>query len=170
MADIVPASARPQIGRREASPGVALEVVGGRRMTAAQSFILPAAADRSDMLGRIIRFCHQLGVEKRWRVTIEPYVRRRSNDQNSLLWSLYADTLKAGGESLAGWDKDDLHEWALGEHFGWAELHALDGRRRLKPLKRSSKLTTVEFSEFVEWFVRRMAEFGIYLELPGEPE
>ena len=66
-----------------------------------------------------------------------------------------------------GWTKDDLHEWALGEHFGWDE-HKAFGRTRLKPKRRSSTLTKQEFTDFLDWFVRRMAEFGIVLELPGE--
>lgn len=92
---------------------------------------------------------------------------RRSNDQNALLWALYDDVLKQGGEALGGWSRDDLHEYCLGEHFGWDE-HKAFGRTRLKPKRRSSRLTKMEFSEFVEFIVRRMAEHGIVLQLPGE--
>lgn len=92
---------------------------------------------------------------------------RRSNDQNALLWALYDDVIRKGGETLGGWTKDDLHEWALGEHFGWDE-HKAFGRTRLKTKRRSSTLTKQEFTDFLDWFVRRMAEFGIVLELPGE--
>lgn len=92
---------------------------------------------------------------------------RRSNDQNALLWALYEDVLRIGGETLGGWSREDLHEWALGEHFGWEEREAF-GRKRLKPKRRSSTLTKSEFTDFLDWFVRRMAEFGIVLELPGE--
>lgn len=129
------------------------------------SFILPAK-DRTDAIGQLMRHLYQLPPERKWRVEVKPYA-RRSNDQNALLWALYADVLERGGETLAGWEKDDLHEWALGEHFGWVEMSGL-GKRRVKPLRRSSTLSPAEFAEFVEWFVRRMAEFGIELELPGE--
>jgi hypothetical protein len=133
-----------------------------------ESFVLPAAHDRTDAIGKLMRHLYDLPTQHKWRVEVKPYA-RRSNDQNALLWALYADVLKQGGETLAGWDKDDLHEWALGEHFGWQEMSGL-GRRRLKPARRSSTLSPAEFAEFVEWFVRRMAEFGIRLELPGEVE
>jgi hypothetical protein len=92
---------------------------------------------------------------------------RRSNDQNALLWSLYGDVLRLGGEMLAGWTTDDLHEFALGEFFGWDVSEAF-GRKRMKPKRRSSRLTKAEFSDFVDAFVRLMAGHGIVLTLPGE--
>jgi hypothetical protein len=92
---------------------------------------------------------------------------RRTNDQNALLWSLYEDILKLGGESLAGFTKDELHEFFLIDYFG-SETKELFGRKKLKPLKRSSRLTKMEFSDFVEHIVRFAAERGIVLKLPGE--
>lgn len=92
---------------------------------------------------------------------------RRSNDQNSLLWALYTDALKLGGEALGGWTTEDIHEFMLGEWSGWTR-HEAFGRTRLKPNRRSSRLAKAEFSEFVEFVVRKFAEHGIVLELPGE--
>lgn len=92
---------------------------------------------------------------------------RRSNDQNALLWALYGDVLAQGGELLRGWTKEDLHEYALGEHFGWDVSEAF-GRKRMKPKRRSSRLAKTEFADFVDGFVRRMAEHGIVLTLPNE--
>jgi hypothetical protein len=92
---------------------------------------------------------------------------RRTNDQNALLWALYDDAIKQGGETLGGWSREDVHEFMLGEYHGWEEHKAL-GRTRLKPKKRSSRLTKMEFSDFVEFVVRKFAEHGIVLELPGE--
>lgn len=92
---------------------------------------------------------------------------RRTNDQNALLWVLYQDALKLGGEALGGWTKDDIHEYMLGEYHGW-EIHEALGRKRQKPKARSSRMTKLEFSDFVEFVVRRFAEHGIVLELPDE--
>lgn len=92
---------------------------------------------------------------------------RRTTDQNALLWSLYDDAIKQGGETLGGWSKDDIHQYMLGEYFGWDKCTAF-GRTRLKPKKRSSRLAKTEFSDFVEFVVRRFAEHGIVLQLPGE--
>lgn len=92
---------------------------------------------------------------------------RRTNDQNALLWALYTDARRAGGELLGGWDSETIHEYMLGEYFGWETTEAL-GRKRQKPVRRSSRLSKSEFSDFVEFVVRRFAEHGIVLELPGE--
>jgi hypothetical protein len=92
---------------------------------------------------------------------------KRTNPQNSLIHALFDDTLKLGGETLGGWSKDDLKEWALGEYWGWDKYEAL-GRVRLKPKKRSSRMTTKEATDFVEWYVRTMAGHGIVLRLPGD--
>jgi hypothetical protein len=92
---------------------------------------------------------------------------RRTNDQNALLWALYEDVLSKGGETLGGWTKNDLHEHFLGEHFGWEIREAL-GRKKQVPRHRSSRLTKAEFSDFLESVVRKCAEYGIVLELPGE--
>lgn len=93
---------------------------------------------------------------------------RRSNDQNALIHALFDDTIKRGGEALRGWTAEDVKEWALGEYWGWDEFKAL-GRTRLKPKRRSSSMTKAEASDFTEWYVAKMAGFGILLELPGDP-
>ena len=92
---------------------------------------------------------------------------RRSNDQNALLWALYYDAIAQGGETLGGWTSDDIHEYMLGEWSGWNTCEAF-GKKRLKPKKRSSRLGKMEFSDFVSFVVRRFAEHGIVLELPGD--
>lgn len=92
---------------------------------------------------------------------------RRSNDQNALLWALYDDVLKQGGETLAGWSKEDLHDFALGSYFGWDRYEAF-GMKKVKPKQRSSRLAKSEFANFVEAFVMQMAQHGIMLKLPGD--
>lgn len=94
---------------------------------------------------------------------------RRSLDQNSLIHALFDDTIRLGGETLGGWTREDIKEWALGEYWGWDEHKAL-GRTRLKPKKRSSRMTKQECGDFIEWYVRKMAEHGIVLSLPGDSE
>ena len=92
---------------------------------------------------------------------------KRSLDQNALLWALYTEARDKGGELLAGWDSATIHEFMLGEYFGWVTSKAL-GQVRKTPVKRSSTLTKMEFSDFLEFVVRRFAEHGIVLDLPDE--
>jgi hypothetical protein len=115
-------------------------------------------------LARIVAFLSALSKNKAWRVEICEHKRTRSNDQNAYLWSaVYPSILK----HLPGWSADDLHEYFLGEHFGWETLEGL-GRKRLKPIRRSSRLSTTEFSDYVGFIQRTMAEKGIYVPDPGE--
>ena len=102
-----------------------------------------------------------------WKVTWKRHESKRTTDQNALLWALYEDIIERGGETMAGWDKEDLHEFFLGERWGWTTL-AFAGQRRKKPARRSSRLNKTEFSEFVEFILRFMAEQGVYLTLPSE--
>lgn len=93
---------------------------------------------------------------------------RRTSPQNALLWSLYDEALEQGGETLGGWTKDDIHEYMLGEFFGWDVCEAF-GRKRMKPKKRSSRLTKTQFSEYIAFVVQRFAEHGVVLDLPEDP-
>lgn len=89
---------------------------------------------------------------------------RRSLEQNAYLWGVvYAEILK----HMPGWDADDLHEYFLGEHFGWETLEGF-GRKRMRPIRRSSKLKTTEFMDFIAFIQRRMAELGVYIPDPNE--
>lgn len=133
-------------------------------MSRVASFVLPATADRSTVLDKLARFARQLGSEKRWRVTIEPYSKTRSSSQNAYLWGVVYPLIL---EHLPGWTADDVHEFFLGEHFGWETVEGF-GRKRMKPLRRSSRLSTVEFSEHVEFIQRFMAEKGVYIPDPNE--
>lgn len=94
---------------------------------------------------------------------------RRTNSQNATLWMVYEQILQRGGEAMRGFTKDELHEFFLIDFFG-SETKELFGRKRLKPLRRSSRLTKTEFGDFLDHIVRFMAERGVVLSLPGELE
>jgi hypothetical protein len=96
------------------------------------------------------------------KVTVEILKPRRSVDQNAKLWAIYDDILKLGGEDMAEWTNDDLHEFFLIEHFGH-EVKSIFGRKKMRPLRRSSKLSKLEFADFVEHIYRFMAEKGVYI-------
>lgn len=131
-------------------------------------FIFPKGKPRDEILAKIIQFVHKLPAEKPWRLTIEPYKKQRSNSQNAYLWGVcYPTILESGGETLAGWTKDDLHDYMLGEHFGWETIEGF-GKKRMKPIRRSSKLSTMEFVDFVDFIHQKSAEIGIYIPSPNE--
>jgi hypothetical protein len=104
---------------------------------------------------------------KSWKVTLEEFKPRRSDSQNAFLWGVvYPSILEGGGEALAGWQKDDLHEFMLGEHFGWETL-TLGGKTVHKPVRRSSRLNKQDFSDYLEFLSRRAAELGIVIPEPS---
>ena len=105
---------------------------------------------------------------KELRVEVSEYRKRRSDDQNRYLWGcVYPSILKGGGEQLGGWTAEDLHDFFLIEHFG-SEIIEGFGRKRHRALRRSSKLSTVEFKDLVEHIQRFCAERGIYVPDPDE--
>lgn len=133
-------------------------------MSRVASFTLPATADRASVLSKIVAFAQKLGADKRWRVTIEPYKKTRSREQNAYLWGIVYPLIL---EHLPGWTAEDCHDFFLIEHYGSEVIEGF-GRKRHKPIKRSSKLSTVEFMEHVEFIQRFMAEKGVYIPDPNE--
>lgn len=101
---------------------------------------------------------------RRVRVTLADYHSKRSSSQNAYLWGIVYPKIL---EHLPGWDTDDIHEYCLGSWSGWETIEGF-GRKRLRPLKRSSTLTTVEFTDFIEHIQRTMAEKGIDVPSPNE--
>jgi hypothetical protein len=135
-----------------------------------QSFHLAASPTRERVIDRIGAVLRGLPGDRAWRIEVHEHRPRRSDPQNRYLWgAVYPSILKAGGETLAGWTTDDLHEYLLGEHFGWETLSGF-GRKRVRPLRRSSRLNKQEFADYVAFIQQRMAEHGIYVPDPNEYE
>jgi hypothetical protein len=101
-----------------------------------------------------------------WQVSIEAFKPKRTDQQNSFLWGVvYPSILEGGGEMLRGWTKQDLHEYFLIEMWG-SEIIEGFGRKRHKPLKRSSKMTKQEFRDYISVIEVRCAEMGIHIPEP----
>lgn len=126
-----------------------------------QNFTLPKG-ERS--LTRIVAVLSALAKDKVWKIEISEAKRTRSTEQNAYLWGVVYPSILV---HLPGWDADDLHEFCLGECYGWETLEGF-GRRRLRPVRRSSKLKTTEFMDYLAFIQRKMAEKGIYVPDPGE--
>ena len=134
------------------------------------SFYIPMGTDaqRANARGRIYAYLTKLPKERPFVVLVTEKKPTRSTEQNSLLWALYDDALEIAGEKLAGFDKRDLHELLLIEHFGAQKVTAF-GMTKWKANKRSSTLSKVDFASFVDFVVRYFADLGIVLSLPGDP-
>lgn len=129
-----------------------------------QSTILPRSMPRERTIANFSRFLAGLPMDRAWRVEVCEHKPTRSDQQNRYLWGVVYKTIC---EHLDGWTSDDVHEYMLGEHFGWQEISGL-GRRRIKPLRRSSRLNKQEFADYIAFIQRRMAEHGVYVPDPGE--
>lgn len=95
--------------------------------------------------------------------------RKRTNPQNRWLWGYaYEEILKVYGyepeERKAA--KQDLHEKLVGI---WGGTHYDPRLRTTVRNVRTSKMTTAQFSDYMEWLPRYVAkEEGIVLMLPNE--
>jgi hypothetical protein len=127
-----------------------------------ETIILPRACDRSRLIERIVGFLSALPVEQAWKVEVAKHQQRRNDQQNRYLWGVvYAAFRKA----LPGWDADDVHEYLLGEWAGWEVIEGM-GRKRMKAIRRSSRLSVQEFAEYVDFCIRKGAEHGIFVPEP----
>lgn len=128
-----------------------------------QTFTVPAT-NRESLADRLREFVMTALPGKRLRVEVCEYRRRRSDDQNRALWGVAYRTLS----EATGNDADDLHTYFLGEWAGWEVIQVMGQTRRV-PKRRSSKLTTVEFSDFYAFIQQRSAEtVGVYVPDPDQ--
>ena len=95
-------------------------------------------------------------------VTVAQKKRRRSDEQNRYWWGVVVATFC---KALEGWHPEDVHDYLLGEHFGWERVEGL-GKVKLRPIKRSSKLSKQEFAELVAHAQQIGAEHGIFIADP----
>lgn len=128
-----------------------------------QTVILQAGSDRSKTIERVGIMLNALPKEVAFKVEVSEYKPRRSDAQNRYLWGVaYREICK----HLPGWHAEDVHEYFLGEWSGWETVEGL-GRKRMRPLRRSARLSKTEFSEYVAFIQQRAAEHGIFIEDPG---
>ena len=127
-----------------------------------QRFVLRANdTTRVNVLANAQRFLAALPASKSWRVEVCEHRERRSDAQNRYLWGVcYAELHRATGQEAEDW-----HEYMLGECYGWETVEMM-GRKKLRPMRRSSKMDRKEFAEYVEFIQRRAAEHGIFIPDP----
>ncbi len=114
---------------------------------------------RDVAVARLGKVLLALDPEKAWEVSFAEKKRRRSEQQNRYLWGVVYKTVC---EHLEGWDAEDVHEYFLGEHFGWETLEGF-GRKRMKPIRRSARLNKMEFADYIAFIQRKCAEMGVFI-------
>jgi len=125
---------------------------------------LTVGKDREGQLKTLLAYIAGLSATKAFIVTVEDFARNRSDQQNRYLFGVaYRRFADATGN-----DVDDIHEYFLGERFGWIEVE-IAGHIKRKPAHRSSKLTTVQFEELCEFIRAKAAEYGVWIPEPNEP-
>ena len=117
---------------------------------------------------KAVEVMYRLLPSKPFAVTVEEWKKPRTNQQNAYLWGVvYPAIMEGGGEALGGFTRDDVHEWLLGECFGWQALEGF-GRKRMRPLKRSSTLNKQEFTDYLMFIEAKCAEINIVIPQPYE--
>jgi len=123
--------------------------------------VFPKGTTPDAMATAVTRMVRGLAPDRAWSVEVAEWKKPRTNQQNAYLWGVvYPMVLEAGGEALAGWTRDDLHEYFLGEVWGWETLEGF-GKKRLRPLKRTSRMTAAEFTEYLHGIENRLMDLGI---------
>jgi hypothetical protein len=134
-----------------------------------RAFYIPEGQQNAAARIRIANEISRLPPGRAYDVEIREHKPRRSDEQNRYLWGVvYPAILANAGGALDGWDSEDLHEYCLGEFFGWERLDGL-GRAKVRPIRRSSRLNKQEFSNFLEFICRRMAQHGIVIPQVEDP-
>lgn len=108
-----------------------------------------------------IKTISELDRKKKWEIEVRESKDTRTNQQNRYLWGVVYKLLS----DETGNDPEDLHEYFLGEHFGWEEVTVL-GKKKLRPKRRSRNSEKDIFFEFVEFIRRRAAMNGYYIPDP----
>jgi hypothetical protein len=129
-----------------------------------QIFVLRALDTvRVNIAANCKRYIDILPTDKSFQIEITPLKKRRSLSQNAYLWSVPYKILEdTTGHEAAYW-----HDYFLGSRFGWETIE-LFGETERVPARRSSKLTTAEFSDYVEFIQRKCAEHNLYIPSPNE--
>ena len=132
--------------------------------------IFPIGTPPDQIATAVVRMAQHLPTDKPFSVTVEVWKKPRTQPQNNFLWGVaYPAILEGGGEMLRGWSRDDIHEYMVGEFGGWETLEGF-GRKRMRPVMRSSQMTKQQFSDYLDWLSAKCADMGIHIPHPYEGE
>lgn len=126
-----------------------------------RTFILSPGPYWHSIAANVINFLSTIDPSKKWEIYIKQTKDTRSQKQNRYLWGVVYKLL----QEETGNDPEDLHDYFLGEYFGWESVDVM-GSDTLRPKRRSKSLPTSDFFEFVEFIRRRAAENGYFIPDP----
>ena len=130
---------------------------------------LTVGQDRERQQQALVSYITDLPRNKAFIVEVKPHKCQRSIAQNRYLFGVVYRKIRNACPDQA-FTSEALHEYWLGECFGWDVCDVL-GYVRKVPAKRSSKLSTEEFSDFCAFIQRRCVEtMGLYIPDPNEME
>lgn len=102
----------------------------------------------------------------------KPWKASRSNQQNRLLFGIYYPPIA----DAMGYDVDDIHEYALGLHFGWVDVRVPKTPRNpdgleSRPFRTTTRnehgkrnvLGKAEFAKFLETVERLAEKAGVFI-------
>jgi len=103
--------------------------------------------------------------DRAWQIEVIEWKPPKTTQQTRFLWGVVYPCILESSELLAGWHADDLHTYFL-EAFGGAEEITGFGRTYTRPIKRSSRMTKKEFTNYLEFISQRCADMGIVIPEP----
>ncbi len=125
------------------------------------SFDLLTDADYAAILTRLCEWRDKL---VRLNVTIKPYRKKRSVDQNAYYWGVIIKVLA----EHTGYTPAEMHEEILGAYVGW-ESRTIKGHSREYPRRRTTfpdTMETVDFAGLIETGISIAIDLGIVIPQP----
>lgn len=136
-----------------------------------KTFRLPKT-DRTRIADNLHAFVMSSLPGKELRVEVSEYRKPRSNPQCRYLNGVAYKALS----DATGYERDDISDYLCGTFFGWKDKKYPGGTIRQIPIRTTttdgdgnrSVLSTVAFSEYVEFVQRFGMKHGIYIPSPDE--
>lgn len=117
------------------------------------------------MRQRVSDLVDALDVSKPWSVTIEPFKKKRSLSQNSLMWK-WLNEVAAHVQRETGQDADDVHEF-FKRKFLTPQVVEIGGETIMK--YSTKNLTVADMTEYMNRvYAFVTSELGILLPIPEE--
>ena len=99
-------------------------------------------------------------------VSLKRFFRNRTNSQNAYLWGVIYAILS----DYTGYEPEEMHEICLANFSNQiVEIQTPEGIMEMNQVKRSSRMTTMEFNDFIER-IKRWASQDLALYIPNPNE